>query len=196
MIKVGITGGIGAGKSFVCKRFAAMGFPVFDCDKESKLLMNTHQVVRFRLTELLGQECYQNDTLNRAFVAEKIFNNPTLKQQVEAIVHPMVAEQFSQWASKQSAPIVLVESAILYESGFDKQVDKVIVVDANTETRIERTMKRDACSKEQAEQRINAQMSNQEKIKKADYIIQNNPGSDINSQLFELMKKLYKLAIA
>lgn len=196
MIKVGITGGIGAGKSFVCKRFATMGFPVFDCDKESKLLMNTHQVVRFRLTELLGQECYQNDTLNRAFVAEKIFNNPTLKQQVEAIVHPMVAEQFSQWASKQNAPIVLVESAILYESGFDKQVDKVIVVDANTETRIERTMKRDACSKEQAEQRINAQMSNQEKIKKADYIIQNNPGSDINSQLFELMKKLYKLAIA
>lgn len=196
MIKVGITGGIGAGKSFVCKRFAAMGFPVFDCDKESKLLMNTHQVVRFRLTELLGQECYQNDTLNRAFVAEKIFNNPTLKQQVEAIVHPVVAEQFSQWASEQNAPIVLVESAILYESGFDKQVDKVIVVDANTETRIERTMKRDACSKEQAEQRINAQMSNQEKIKKADYIIQNNPGSDINSQLFELMKKLYKLAIA
>lgn len=196
MIKVGITGGIGAGKSFVCKRFAAMGIPVFDCDKESKLLMNTHQVVRFRLTELLGQECYQNDTLNRAFLAEKIFNNPTLKQQVEAIVHPMVAEQFSQWASKQNAPIVLVESAILYESGFDKQVDKVIVVDANTETRIERTMKRDACSKEQAEQRINAQMSNQEKIKKADYIIQNNPGSDINSQLFELMKKLYKLAIA
>lgn len=196
MIKVGITGGIGAGKSFVCKRFAAMGFPVFDCDKESKLLMNTHQVVRFRLTELLGQECYQNDTLNRAFVAEKIFNNPTLKQQVEAIVHPIVAEQFSQWASEQNAPIVLVESAILYESGFDKQVDKVIVVDANTETRIERTMKRDACSKEQAEQRINAQMSNQEKIKKADYIIQNNPGSDINSQLFELMKKLYKLAVA
>lgn len=196
MIKVGITGGIGAGKSFVCKRFAAMGFPVFDCDKESKLLMNTHQVVRFRLTELLGQECYQNDTLNRAFVAEKIFNNPTLKQQVEAIVHPVVAEQFSQWASEQNAPIVLVESAILYESGFDKQVDKVIVVDANTETRIERTMKRDACSKEQAEQRINAQMSNQEKIKKADYIIQNNPGSDINSQLFELMKKLYKLAVA
>lgn len=196
MIKVGITGGIGAGKSFVCKRFAAMGFPVFDCDKESKLLMNTHQVVRFRLTELLGQECYQNDTLNRAFVAEKIFNNPTLKQQVEAIVHPVVAEQFSQWASEQNTPIVLVESAILYESGFDKQVDKVIVVDANTETRIERTMKRDACSKEQAEQRINAQMSNQEKIKKADYIIQNNPGSDINSQLFELMKKLYKLAVA
>lgn len=196
MIKVGITGGIGAGKSFVCKRFAAMGFPVFDCDKESKLLMNTHQVVRFRLTELLGQECYQNDTLNRAFVAEKIFNNPTLKQQVEAIVHPIVAEQFNQWASEQNAPIVLVESAILYESGFDTQVDKVIVVDANTETRIERTMKRDACSKEQAEQRINAQMSNQEKIKKADYIIQNNLGSDINSQLFELMKKLYKLAIA
>lgn len=196
MIKVGITGGIGVGKSFVCKRFAAMGFPVFDCDKESKLLMNTHQVVRFRLTELLGQECYQNDTLNRAFVAEKIFNNPTLKQQVEAIVHPVVAEQFSQWASKQTSPIVLVESAILYESGFDKQVDKVIVVDANTETRIERTMKRDACSKEQAEQRINAQMSNQEKIKKADYIIHNNLGSDINSQLFELMKKLYKLAIA
>ena len=193
MIKIGITGGIGAGKSFVCKRLSAMGFPIFDCDKEGKLIMNSHPIVRFRLTELLGQECYQNDTLNRAFVAEKIFNNPTLKQQVEAIVHPIVAEQFSQWASKQNAPIVLVESAILYESGFDKQVDKVIVVDANTETRIERTMKRDACSKEQAEERINAQMSDTERRKKADYILQNNPASDINSQLFELMKVLYKL---
>ena len=193
MIKIGITGGIGAGKSFVCKRLSAMGFPIFDCDKEGKLIMNSHPIVRFRLTELLGQECYQNDTLNRAFVAEKIFNNPTLKQQVEAIVHPMVAEQFTTWAAAQDSPFVFVESAILYESGFDQQVDKVVVVDANKETRIVRILQRDACSKSQAEERINAQMSSEEKQKKADYIIVNNHGSDINSQLFDLVKKLYKL---
>ncbi len=195
-MRIGITGGIGAGKSFVCQRIQTMGFPIFDCDKEGKELMNTHPIVRFRLTELLGQECYVNDTLNKAFVAQQIFSNPTLKKEVESIVHPIVAERFAQWAETQDTPFVFIESAILYESGFDQYMDKVIVVDADKEVRTHRILKRDACSKEQAEERINAQMSDTERRKKADYIIQNNPGSDINSQLFELMKKLYKLAIA
>ncbi len=193
MIRIGITGGIGAGKSFVCDRLSTMGFPIFDCDKEGKNLMNSNPIVRFRLTELLGQECYTNDTLNKAFVAQQIFSNPELKKEVEAIVHPAVAGQFAQWAESQDTPFVFIESAILFESGFDQYMDKVIVVDADKEVRTHRILKRDACSKEQAEERINAQMSDTERRKKADYILQNNPASDINSQLFELMKVLYKL---
>lgn len=193
MIRIGITGGIGAGKSFVCKRLSTMGFPIFDCDKTGKEIMNSHPIVRFRLTELLGQECYQNEQLNKQFVAQQIFNNPTLKKDVEAIVHPMVAQKFAEWAEDQTTPFIFVESAILYESGFDQYIDKVVVVVANKDVRIARIMKRDACSKEQAEERMGAQMSDEEKQKKADYIIQNNPKSDINSQLFELVKKLYLL---
>lgn len=193
MIRIGITGGIGAGKSFISKRLVTMGFPIFDCDKEGKELMNFHPIVRFRLTELLGQECYQNNTLNKPFVAQQIFNNPTLKQEVEAIVHPMVAQKFAEWAEDQTGPLIFVESAILYESGFDQYLDKVIAIAASKDVRIARIMKRDACSKEQAQERMNAQMNDEEKIKKADYVIQNNPDSDINSQLFELVKKLYLL---
>ena len=195
MIRIGITGGIGAGKSFVCKRLSTMGFPIFDCDKEGKNLMNNDPIVRFRLTELLGQECYQDNTLNKAFVAQQIFSNPALKKEVEAIVHPAVAQQFAQWAEAQEAPLVFVESAILFESGFDQYMDKVVVVDADRDVRIQRTLERDGCSKEQAEKRISSQMSDAERRKKADYIIQNNPASDINSQLFELTKVLYKLSL-
>ena len=195
MIRIGITGGIGAGKSFVCKRLSTMGFPIFDCDKEGKNLMNNDPIVRFRLTELLGQECYQDNTLNKAFVAQQIFSNPALKKEVEAIVHPAVAQQFAQWAEAQEAPLVFVESAILFESGFDQYIDKVVVVDADRDVRIQRTLERDGCSKEQAEKRISSQMNDAERRKKADYIIQNNPASDINSQLFELTKALYKLSL-
>lgn len=172
-----------------------MGFPIFDCDKEGKNLMNNDPIVRFRLTELLGQECYQDNTLNKAFVAQQIFSNPALKKEVEAIVHPAVAQQFAQWAEAQEAPLVFVESAILFESGFDQYMDKVVVVDADRDVRIQRTLERDGCSKEQAEKRISSQMSDAERRKKADYIIQNNPASDINSQLFELTKVLYKLSL-
>ena len=195
MIRIGITGGIGAGKSFVCNRLSTMGFPIFDCDKEGKQLMNTNATVRSKMIDLLGEECYLNNELNKGFVANKIFNHPAIKQQVEAIVHPAVAEQFAQWAEAQETPFVFVESAILFESGFDQYMDKVIVVDADKDVRIQRTLKRDGCTKEQAEERIGAQMNDTERRKKADYIIQNNPASDINSQLFDLMKELYKLPL-
>jgi dephospho-CoA kinase len=102
-----------------------------------------------------------------------------------------VAQAFDKWAEEQESNLVFIESAILYESGFDQYVDKVLMVDADTETRIKRTMQRDICSREQAEQRVNAQMDQAEKRKRADFVLENNPYSDVNAQLFKLVKSLY-----
>jgi dephospho-CoA kinase len=191
MLRIGITGGIGAGKTFVSKRLEAMGFPIFDSDKVAKQLMNNNPEIRIKLTEWIGEECYNENGLNRAFVAQKMFNNAELKQQIEQLVHPKVAQAFDKWAEEQESNLVFIESAILYESGFDQYVDKVLMVDADTETRIKRTMQRDICSREQAEQRVNAQMDQVEKRKRADFVIENNPYSDVNAQLFKLVKSLY-----
>jgi dephospho-CoA kinase len=193
MLRIGITGGIGAGKTFVSKRLEAMGFPIFDSDKVAKQLMNTNPEIRIKLTEWIGEECYNENGLNRAFVAQKMFNNAELKQQIEQLVHPKVAQAFDKWAEEQESNLVFIESAILYESGFDQYVDKVLMVDADTETRIKRTMQRDICSREQAEQRVNAQMDQAEKRKRADFVLENNPYSDVNAQLFKLVKSLYIL---
>jgi dephospho-CoA kinase len=191
MLRIGITGGIGAGKTFVSKRLEAMGFPIFDSDKVAKQLMNNNPEIRIKLTEWIGEECYNENGLNRAFVAQKMFNNAELKQQIEQLVHPKVAQAFDKWAEEQESNLVFIESAILYESGFDQYVDKVLMVDADTETRIKRTMQRDICSREQAEQRVNAQMDQAEKRKRADFVLENNPYSDVNAQLFKLVKSLY-----
>jgi dephospho-CoA kinase len=193
MLRIGITGGIGAGKTFVSKRLEAMGFPIFDSDKVAKQLMNTNPEIRIKLTEWIGEECYNENGLNRAFVAQKMFNNAELKQQIEQLVHPKVAQAFEKWAEEQESNLVFIESAILYESGFDQYVDKVLMIDADTETRIKRTMQRDICSREQAEQRVNAQMDQAEKRKRADFVLENNPYSDVNAQLFKLVKSLYIL---
>lgn len=193
MLRIGITGGIGAGKTFVSKRLEAMGFPIFDSDKVAKQLMNNNPEIRIKLTEWIGEECYNENGLNRAFVAQKMFNNAELKQQIEQLVHPKVAQAFDKWAEEQESNLVFIESAILYESGFDQYVDKVLMVDADTETRIKRTMQRDICSREQAEQRVNAQMDQAEKRKRANFVLENNPYSDVNAQLFKLVKSLYIL---
>jgi dephospho-CoA kinase len=193
MLRIGITGGIGAGKTFVSKRLEAMGFPILDSDKVAKQLMNNNPEIRIKLTEWIGEECYNENGLNRAFVAQKMFNNAELKQQIEQLVHPKVAQAFDKWAEEQESNLVFIESAILYESGFDQYVDKVLMVDADKETRIKRTMQRDICSREQAEQRVNAQMDQAEKRKRADFVLENNPYSDVNAQLFKLVKSLYIL---
>ncbi len=195
MLRIGITGGIGAGKSFVSKRLTTMGFPVFDCDSQGKRLMNEDPAIRIQLIDLLGVECYNEDGLNRAYVAQRLFNDSNIKAAIEQIVHPKVAIAFANWAEEQNSPLVFVESAILYESGFDQYVDKIIMVDADQEVRISRILHRDICTRAQAEERIQAQASSADKRKKADYIIENNPHNDVNQQLFQLVKQLYQLPV-
>jgi dephospho-CoA kinase len=194
MIKVGITGGIGSGKTYICKLLELMNFSVFYSDAEAKKIQNTNAYVRSKLTELYGEEAYTEDGLNRKFIAEIIFNNPNAKKQLEDIIHPKVAEAFTTWCDEKAGTnekIVFIESAILYESGFDKMVDKVIVVFADEEVRIERSMRRDGTDRAAIEERIKNQGSDKDKCKKADFVINNNPNDLINKQIIEIIKALY-----
>ena len=194
MIKVGITGGIGSGKTHICKLLELMNFSVFYSDTEAKNIQNTDPDVRTKLIELFSEECYTEDGLNRKFLAEIIFSDPTAKKQVEEIMHPTVAKHFTQWCETKEASnerIVFIESAILYESGFDKMVDKVIMVYADENVRIERSMRRDRADRTAIEVRIKNQGSDKEKCKKADFVIYNNPNDLINKQIIEIIKALY-----
>jgi dephospho-CoA kinase len=194
MIKVGITGGIGSGKTYICKLLELMNFSVFYSDTEAKKIQNTNEYVRIKFTELFGEEAYTEEGLNRKYIAEIIFGNPDAKKQLEEIIHPKVAEAFATWCEEKSSTdekIVFIESAILYESGFDKMVDKVIMVYADDDVRIERSMRRDKADRKAIEDRIKNQGSDKEKCKKADFVIYNNPNDLINKQIFEIIKALY-----
>jgi dephospho-CoA kinase len=170
---VGLTGGIGSGKTTVAKMFAELGVPIYIADVEAKKLTNTSKVIRRKLIALLGETAYSETGLNRAYVADKIFNDTALLQAVNKIIHPRVATHFKRWASKQKAVYVIKEAAILFENGGYKDCDITILVTAPKAQRINRVMARDNSSKAEIEQRMNNQWSDEEKQKLADIIIQN-----------------------
>ena len=194
MIKVGITGGIGSGKTYICKLLELMNFSVFYSDAEAKKIQDTNAYVRTKLIEFFGEEVYTEDGLNRKYIAEIIFNNPTAKKQLEEVIHPKVAEAFATWCKEKANTderIVFIESAILYESGFDKIVDKVVMIYADEDVRIERSMQRDGADRTAIEERIKNQSSDNDKRLKADFVIHNNPNDHVNKQIIEIIKKLY-----
>lgn len=171
MIRVGITGGIGSGKSAVCKMFEALGIPVYNSDVRAKELMTS--ILKERIIELFGSESFNGNFLNRKFISDKVFNDRTLLAKLEAVVHPAVSDDFDKWAKSHShMPYVVLESAILYESGFDWKVDKVIYVTAPVELRIARTMERDKASECDVRRRIEAQGDNNNATR-ADFVIEN-----------------------
>ena len=170
---VGLTGGIGSGKTTVIKMFAALGVPVYIADIEAKKLTNSSPVIREKLIKLLGNEAYQNDKLNRKFVAEKIFNDKNLLEGVNAIIHPEVGLNFEKWREQQTSDYVIKEAAILFENGSYKNCDVVILVTAPEEVRIARVMKRDGVTKSQVKERIKNQWPDSKKKELADIIIEN-----------------------
>ena len=187
---VGITGGIGSGKTTVTKMFEALGVPVYYADDEAKKLMSSSLIIREALISLLGEETYTNGILNRKFMADKIFNDKVLLEKANAIIHPQVAEHFQKWVTVQNHPFVLKEAAILYESGSYKQCDKVILVTAPKETRILRVMERDKVSREEVEARMKNQWEDSEKEELADFILQNDQISDTKKQVKVLHRQL------
>lgn len=194
MIKVGITGGIGSGKTYVCKLLELMNFSVFYSDAEAKKIQDTNAYVRSKLIELFGEQAFTENGINRKYIAEIIFGNPTAKKQLEEIIHPKVADAFAAWCEEKENTderIVFIESAILYESGFDKIVDKVVMVYADEDVRIERSMQRDGADRAAIEERIKNQSSDKDKRLKADFVIHNNPDDLVNKQIIEIIKKLY-----
>ncbi len=191
MIKVGITGGIGSGKSTVCKVFRVLGIPVFESDEIARQLMNSDPETCVQLIELFGASVYlPNQIIDRKYLAGIVFSNPSLLAQLNGIVHPKVRDVFTAWCKIQHSPYILHESAILFESGFYKLMDKTITVVAKENERIERVMKRDGATEELVNQRIRNQWRDIERIKLADFVISNNDDELIVPQIIEIDKKI------
>lgn len=170
---VGITGGIGSGKTTVAKMLTTFGAPVYYADEEAKELTATSPEIRKDLIALLGEETFKDGVLDRKFMADKIFNDKTLLAKANAIIHPRVAEHFKQWVANQTYHYVLKEAAILFESGSYKDCDSTILVTAPEEVRIQRVMKRDNATREEVVARMKNQWSDAEKRKMATFVVEN-----------------------
>ncbi|WP_055443524.1 dephospho-CoA kinase [Lacinutrix himadriensis] len=171
---VGLTGGIGSGKTTVAKEFKKLGVPIYIADDEAKKLMNRSKVIRRKLIALFGEDAYKNDELNRPYLAKIIFNDQSLLQKMNAIVHPKVASHFKRWLKKQDAPYVIKEVAILFENGSYKQCDYIITVTATIETRIARLLKRDETTVSKIEAIMKNQWQDEDKIALSQFVIQND----------------------
>ena len=190
MKKIGITGGIGSGKSTVCEIFRLLGVPVFHADIEAKNLQNNDLNIKYRIKELFGEDVYTPDgILDRKKMAGIIFNDQKFLEAINGIIHPAVRNCFQKWCENyQKLPYVLYEAAILYESGFASDFDRNILVIAEERLRIERVIKRDQITEENIKERIKNQMPDIEKVKKTDFIIENNNQSLIIPQILKLDK--------
>ncbi|MFI3327924.1 MAG: dephospho-CoA kinase [Rikenellaceae bacterium] len=179
VIKVGLTGGIGSGKSSLARHFRDSGVPHYDSDRRAKELMNSDAQLRKDIVELLGDSAYVMDldgsqSLNRGFVAEQIFGDEAKRDALNKLVHPAVIRDFEQWvASKEDAAYVIFESAILFDAELEKHFDKTVAVLAPEELRLMRVVNRDGCTMEQAKGRMDAQLSEDELHKRADYAVVN-----------------------
>lgn len=192
-IKIGITGGIGSGKSVVSRLLELMDVPVYISDMEAKRITNTSEVIRRKLIALAGPEVFKGGELNRALLASYMFGQPEHVQQVNAIIHPQVKEDFRRWAAcRKGDCLVGMESAILLEAGFREEVDYVVMVYAPLEVRVARAMKRDHSPKESVMKRIGAQMSDETKRGQADFVIVNDDKTPLIPQVLKLISLLSK----
>jgi dephospho-CoA kinase len=206
---VGITGGIGSGKSYVCEKLLARGFPVYDCDKRAKSLMVEDAGIVSGMMALVGEDAYiQSEpcvkastdnasdedatalslSLNKKVIADFLFHDERSAARINSLVHPAVLRDFLRWAGEQSSNVVFIESAILLESVLSDAVDKVVVVCAPDEIRIERAMQRDHSSREKIEERIRMQSGQDEQLRQADFSINNDGCADIDAQLDSLFQ--------
>lgn len=193
MVRLGVTGGIGSGKSVVCRLLQMLDVPVYDSDSRAKWLMANSLALRERLCARFGTEIYEGGVLQRRVLAERVFSDAEALATLNAIVHPAVAEDFCVWAAEreaEGADVVVLESAILLSSGFDGFVDRCVAVVAPEELRVARAVARDGASVEQIEARIAAQMSQQEVASRCDYVIVNDEESMLWPQVLSLVAEL------
>ncbi len=189
---VGLTGGIGSGKSTIANFFSELGVPVYIADIEAKKLTNRSKVIRRKLIQLLGRKAYNDEGLNRPFVAKKIFNDPELLQQVNAIIHPKVGQHFRRWMKKQEAPYCIKEAAILFENGGYKNCDFTILVSAPVEVRIERVTARDGSTEEEVRSRMDNQWTDEQKIPLATFHIENLDLTDVKVRVKQIHAEILK----
>lgn len=190
MKKIGITGGIGSGKSVVGQILEAMHFPVYYSDQQSKVLVETDLEIREELIKLLGTEVYLDGKLNRPFLTQQLFSNDDLRLKINQIIHPKVREAFTIWVNKQSSNLVFNEAAILFETGAYQSMDYNILVTAPLELKIERVLKRDNITINEIQERISKQWSDEDKIPLADFVIVNDEVKPLLKQVEAILKKV------
>lgn len=191
-LKIGITGGIGSGKSYVCHLLENLGhIPIYYCDEEAKRLNEESPVIRTALCELVGPDVYlQNGSLNKPVLINYLFASAEHAQQVNAIIHPVVKDDFLKWAEKQQAPIVALEAALLFEASYQDSLDYTILVTAPEDLRIRRILKRDQTTETAARKRIQVQSSDEEKKALANFIINNDETQPLQEQIESVLAYL------
>lgn len=195
MMRVGVTGGIGSGKTTVCEMFAEQGIAIYDCDREAKRLMNDDERVREQITSLFGEQAYVGGKLNREYLAEQVFSNGERLAVLNAVVHPAVRADFRRWCSEhQNEAYVMMESAILFEAGFEQEVDVILAVVAPRELRVMRVCNRNGMTPEQVEERIACQMSDDQLHARANYTMVNISLDYLRSDVEQMHKILNREA--
>jgi dephospho-CoA kinase len=189
MLKIGLTGGIGSGKSTVAKVFETLDIPVYYADDAAKKLMNADSDLRKEIEHYFGKESYIDGKLNRKYISSLVFSNPEKLALLNSITHPATIADAENWMQQQSSPYIIKEAALLFESGANKNLDYVIGVAAPLSLRVQRVMQRDGVTKEEVEQRISRQMNEEEKMKLCNFIIPNDETALIIPQVIALDKK-------
>ena len=194
MLKVGLTGGIGSGKTFIANIFARLGIPIYNSDIEAKKLYDTDTILLQQLRETFGSVIFENDKLNRKVLASTVFSNSEALAKLNALVHPALEKHFSTWTAQQHSPYIIQEAAILFESGFNRLMDKTIVVTAPDELRIQRVVNRDGVSTEEVRKRMQHQLPQEKLIGLADYTITADDATPLLPQVIGIHNQLLKLS--
>lgn len=194
MMTVGLTGGIGSGKSTVARMFQDLGVPVYDSDMEAKRLMNNSESLKTKIIGSLGKASYKNGTLNTHYVAKRVFNDPSLLEALNNLVHPAVKEDFVRWAENFEAPYVIQETALIFENGTQDWYNYVILITAPTDLRISRVTKRDGSVREDVMDRMKHQLDDDEKLPHAHFHIENLDLETTRQKVLKLHESLVVLS--
>ncbi len=189
-MKLGVTGGIGSGKTSVCRVFNVLGIPVFSADTQAREIMNNDKSLTQRINSIAGMDLYSNGTLDRMKLADLIFNDYAILAKINSLVHPLVFELFKKWEMQQDSPYVIMEAAILFESGASKLVDKIVTVVAPIEERVDRVVRRNNLTRNQVLERIRNQIDDEARIKQSDYVIRNSENDMIIPAILEIHKDI------
>jgi dephospho-CoA kinase len=192
-VKIGVTGGIGSGKTSVCRVFNVLGIPIFSADAEARRIMDSDPIVMEQVRKIAGKDVYSQGILDRAGLASIIFNDEKRLSKINNLVHPVIFDNFRKWAEESSAPYVIMEAAILFESNASFVVDKIITVIAPLEERIERVTRRNMLDRDQVLERIKNQMDDQYKIKHSDWVINNSENEMIIPAILKIHEEIIKM---
>jgi dephospho-CoA kinase len=196
ILRIGLTGGIGSGKTTVAHIFETLGIPVYYSDDAAKKIMNENPVLQQQIIQYFGEESYINGQLNRPYLAEVIFNNDEKRTLLNSLVHPLTIDDAAKWMLQKNTPYAIKEAALIFESDVWKHLDKVIGISAPYELRLQRAMQRDNISREAVEARMAKQMNEEEKMKRCDYILYNDEQQLLIPQVIALHERLTAEALS